>query len=498
MGNALAHVAERQRAAALAEINKAKTQFFNNFSHEFRTPLTLLLGPLETLLAQPLPPAVYEPLRLIQRNLLRLLRQVNTLLDFSRAEASQLQARFVPTEARFVPTDLARLTVELSSAFRSAVEAAGLHFWVEASPLTEPAYVDVHLWESILFNLLSNALKFTFEVQITVALSQQDRQVVLEVADTGTGIPATALADLFSRFQRVAGARSRTHEGSDIGLALVQELVKLHGGTVAVDSELGQGTSFTVMLPLGAAHLPASQVYPADPAALASAAPHQTAAGYLAWLSPPEVAAEELLTPAASCIPAQGTQPVLLVADDNADMRQYLGHMLSEDYEVRTVADGEQAWEAILASPPSLVLTDVMMPRLDGRQLLAHIRGHVRIQHLPVLLLSAQTSSEVRAAGLEAGADDYLMKPFSVRELRARVQATLELARLRARFETVLSTLRDGFVVVDEHERLTFLNAPAARLLAAPVVQLLGQPWLSSCPPLPWRRWQPQVALPRR
>ncbi|HET8701461.1 MAG TPA: HAMP domain-containing sensor histidine kinase, partial [Nitrococcus sp.] len=250
IANARAYEEERARAEALAELDRAKTLFFSNVSHEFRTPLTLMLGPLEEALAD-------DPARLPQhrgeldvahRNSLRLLKLVNTLLDFSRIEAGRAQACYEPT-------DLARFSAELASNFRSACERVGLALVVDCPPLPEPVYVDRDMWEKILLNLLSNAFKFTFEGEIAVCLAAVDGAAELTVRDTGVGIPEAELPRLFKRFHRIEGQRSRTYEGSGIGLSLVQELVRLHGGTLRAESTAGQGTGFTVRIPLGAAHL---------------------------------------------------------------------------------------------------------------------------------------------------------------------------------------------------------------------------------------------------
>src|SRR6185312_8479026 len=246
IANARAYEEERRRAEALAEIDRAKTAFFSNVSHEFRTPLSLMLGPLEEALAAPAEtlPERRDDLALVHRNGLRLLRLVNTLLDFSRIEAGRVQASYTPV-------DLASLTTELASVFRSATARAGLALEIDCPPLAEPVWVDQDMWEKIVLNLLSNAFKFTLEGGITVRLRQDGRRVRLAVEDTGTGIPAQELPRLFDRFHRVEGARGRTHEGTGIGLALVQELVKLHGGEARAGSVLGQGSTFTVTLPLG-------------------------------------------------------------------------------------------------------------------------------------------------------------------------------------------------------------------------------------------------------
>src|SRR5262249_22587704 len=255
IANARAYEEERKRAEALAEIDRAKTLFFSNVSHEFRTPLTLMLGPLEDLLQAEtdVGPKVLTQLQVMHRNGLRLLKLVNNLLDFARIEAGRAQASYEPV-------DLCAYTAELGGVFRSAIERAGLRFTVECEPLSDVTYVDREMWEKIVLNLLSNAFKFTFEGEIALAVQPVAEGVAVTVRDTGIGIAADELPRLFERFHRVRGARSRSHEGTGIGLALVRELVRLHSGTVRVDSEPGRGTTFTVTLPVGKAHLPLDRI----------------------------------------------------------------------------------------------------------------------------------------------------------------------------------------------------------------------------------------------
>ena len=436
---------ERKRLEALAEIDRAKTAFFSNVSHEFRTPLTLMLGPVEELLERgqaDLSPDARNQLELVNRNGARLLRLVNNLLDFSRIEAGRMQASYVPT-------DLAAFTVDLASVFRSAMEKAALQFELDCPELGQPVLVDPTMWEKIVLNLISNAFKFTFEGKISVSLRQAGDEAELRVSDTGVGIPEDEIPRLFDRFHRVENTRSRTHEGSGIGLALVQELVKLHGGSVRAASTLGKGTTFVVRLPLGSEHLPAERIGGAGTQASSGpgAAPFVEEA--LRWLPEAEMgevaektsASDEFLPLSGAPEPQRGAEGIrarVLVADDNSDMRNYLGRLLGERYDVQTVSDGKAALDAIRERAPDLILTDAMMPQLDGFGLLRELRGDPDTRTIPVILLSARAGEESRVEGMEHGADDYLIKPFSSRELLARVQGHLALSLARKQAELAL------------------------------------------------------------
>ncbi|MDR3566959.1 MAG: PAS domain-containing protein [Syntrophobacteraceae bacterium] len=448
IANARQYEEEKKRAETLSEVDRAKTTFFSNISHEFRTPLSLMLGPIEELLSKDnweLSPAAKEQLEVTHRNGKRLLRLVNTLLDFSRIEAGRVQALFEPTE-------LGGFTAELASLFRSAIERVGLRLTVDCATVSEPVYVDREMWEKIVLNLVANAFKFTFEGEIGVTLKTVDGRAQLRVCDTGVGIAAKDLDRLFERFHRLANRRSRTHEGSGIGLALVQELARLHGGSVAVESRLGEGTSFIVSVPLGHAHLPEEQVGGAKTRALTSAeaAPFvEEAMRRLPEASPTEAGGafpKDDLPPAKwSSGAADESMPRLLVADDNADMRQYLAHMLGSRYDVRTVSDGQAALEAARQTRPDLILSDIMMPRLDGLGLLRTLRSDPTLRTIPVILLSARAGEESLIEGLREEADDYLIKPFSAGELLARVASHLNLARLRKKSEEELRLSEERF-----------------------------------------------------
>jgi signal transduction histidine kinase/DNA-binding response OmpR family regulator len=443
IAQARAYEEERKRAEALAEIDRAKTAFFSNVSHEFRTPLTLMLGPLEDLkqestrLQSPLSASQHQQLDLIHRNSLRLLKLTNALLDFARIEAGRVQAVYEPT-------DLAAFTTELASVFRSAVEKTGLKLVVNCPPLTEPAFVDRDMWEKIVLNLISNAFKFTFNGEIEVSLRQTDTQIELAVRDTGTGIAVDELPKLFERFYRVAGAQGRTHEGSGIGLALVQELARLHGGSVSVESHYGQGSTFKVAIPLGRNHLPAQSIGAERTQASTALGARPFVEEALRWLpvssSRNEVGIDDF-DMSKHTARQDGERSRILVADDNSDMRDYLRQLLGARYEVETVADGEAALAAIDKRAPDLVLTDIMMPRLDGLGLLARLRADPHTKTLPVILLSARAGEEARIEGLHTGADDYLIKPFSARELVARIRSAIQMARVRHEAEQMQQLL---------------------------------------------------------
>jgi len=444
IASATAYEAEKQRAESLAEVDRAKTAFFSNVSHEFRTPLTLILGPVTDLLAREqsrLAPDVLNQLDLVSRNGRRLLRLVNTLLDFSRIEAGR-------AEAHFEPTDLGSLTADLASVFRSACERAGVELEVDVIPLGAPAHVDRQMWEKIVLNLLSNALKFTFKGRITVTMREEGAQAVLRVEDTGIGIPESEMPRLFERFHRVENARGRTHEGSGIGLALVQELVQLHGGTVTAESTPGKGTRFTVAIPMGSAHLPVEQLG----ASATEVTPAQAAEPFveeaMSWFTDGEGAETELLPELPVVLhsePSGGVRPRVIIADDNADMRQYVARLLADRYEVEAVADGEAALAAARAMLPDLVISDVMMPRLDGFGLLRALRHDPALVRVPVIMLSARAGEEARIEGLQGGADDYLTKPFSARELLARVDGQVRMARLRREAESSIRQSEERF-----------------------------------------------------
>jgi signal transduction histidine kinase/CheY-like chemotaxis protein len=421
----------------LQELDKAKTEFFSNVSHEFRTPLTLMLGPIDELLqSQELSATNKAQIEVLHRNALRLLKLVNTLLDFSRLEAGRIQVSFSPQ-------DLTKLTSELAAHFESAVEKAGLKYIINCAPLPEPIYIDQNLWEKIVLNLLSNAFKHTFEGKIEIQLGWVNNHAVLTVQDSGIGIAAKEIPHLFERFYRVANAKSRTHEGSGIGLALVNELVKIHHGTIEVSSIEGKGTTFTIMIPSGKEHLPAHLIKAKSS------------------LSSTEISAQAFVEEAIQWLPQEGSllskieipsqaeywlginaneskKAIILLVDDNRDMRSYIFRLLAPFCEVRTAIDGNEALNMMRQHLPDLILSDVMMPNMNGFELLSNIRKDKDLQFIPFILISARAGEEAKVEGLQTGADDYLIKPFSARELLARVKSNLDLHSARSKINAEL------------------------------------------------------------
>jgi PAS domain S-box-containing protein len=423
---------ERRRAEALAALDRAKTAFFSNISHELRTPLTLILGPLDELRARGTDPVTVSlgELELVHRNAIRLLKLVNTLLEFSRIEAGRVKASYQPVK-------LGEATEKIASVFRSAMERAGLQFEVKCEESRSAIYVDKQMWEKIILNLLSNALKFTHEGKVSLLLTENDGIAELRVQDSGVGIPAAEMPHLFERFHRIEGTHGRTNEGTGIGLALVQELVKLHGGTIRAQSELGRGSEFVVTIPAGSAHLPQDHIL-AGPGVSARQTDQQ---GYvdeaMAWfpedLAEPSRQSKSASGPlSAAALSALTPQPRILLVEDNADMRQYLKRLLGEEgYAIGLAPDGVAAIDCVREAPPDLILSNVMLPRMDGIALVRRLREDRALAEVPIVLLSARTGEDFRLEALEAGANDYLIKPFHARELLSRIKLHLELSRRR-------------------------------------------------------------------
>ena len=436
---------DRMRATTLAELATAKDDFFSNVSHEFRTPLTLLLGPLEDAIVRLPPGPIRDGVELAHRNGLRLLRLTNELLDFSRSAAGKV-------EAQLVPLDLGRLTDDVASSFHAVFKDGAVELRVECPAMQRTTEIDPDLWETIVLNLVSNAYKYTLHGSVTVSTALLGDQVELCISDTGVGISVTDIDRVFDRFHRVQGVRSRSHEGTGIGLSLVRELVAVLGGTIRVESKLGVGSTFRVTLPSSG-----RLTGPSKHAGIASVneeAQARTRASFIAeaqhWRNDGVATLgydidENSQPPIGGFKP--GRKPIALVIDDSSDMRSHITSILGERYEVQTAPDGAVALQKIAGSLPDIIVTDIMMPNMDGIELIQRLRADSATAQIPIIVLSARAGYDARIDGHDAGADDYLAKPFSTPELLARCRTTLELATLRK------AALHDAHALFDrEHE----------------------------------------------
>lgn len=421
VNNVLAFEEERKQAKALEELDKAKTRFFTNISHEFRTPLMLILGPLEELLNKTsvnLSLSEKQNLEVTHRNALRLLKLVDTLLDFSRIESGRNQANFVLT-------DISLFTKNLASNFRSVIEKAELELKLNVADVSEPVYVDRQMWEKIVFNLLSNAFKFTLEGAITLTLTSQNGHLVLSVEDTGVGIPEKELPHMFERFHRVQNTGGRTYEGTGIGLSLIKELVQLHHGIIEVESQPGKGSVFSVHIPFGKEHLPMSQIQSGQ-------TDFNDTISNAFVMEATTLLDVELATDDQTAVPASASdREVVLIVDDNADMRQHIKSLIAPKYDIITASNGVDALPKIARYKPSLILSDIMMPEMDGIELLRHVKEGPETAQIPMILITARAGEESKVEGYEIGADDYLVKPFSTNELLARIKAQIRMAKAR-------------------------------------------------------------------
>ncbi len=456
---ATARADEQARLEALAAIDAAKSELLSSVSHEFRTPLTLLLGPLEDALDGRAGGLDLATLGAMHQGAHRLLRMVNDLLDIARIDAG---GRVVDPE----PTDVAGLTEELLEPFRGAAARSGLAFDARIDHAIGAVETDPRLWEKILLNLVSNAVKYTHTGGITVELradgdeAAAGEHLVLRVADTGVGIAADEVDRVFERFHRASGSVGRSIEGTGLGLALVAEAAHAQGGTAAASSQVGEGSSFEVRLPL--ARVGAGATVPArggDRTASAAMAMALELAGELpgSLTGVPAADAARADAPLTMHPPdwlrPEGERPTILVVDDSQAMRSRLERVLGEVGAVVTATDGEQALAVLRHSPVDLVVTDVMMPRLDGVGLLRAIRADESLAPVPVVVLSARAGAEAATHALEIGADDYVVKPFTRTELLARCRASLELARHRAHVSALAA--RSALVAGVSHDMLT-------------------------------------------
>ncbi|KAF8603054.1 hypothetical protein BDV93DRAFT_178308 [Ceratobasidium sp. AG-I] len=474
-----AREADFLRAEQLAQLDAAKTHFFSNASHELRTPLTLIAGPINDAMNEATCPRAQERLKLAMRNVNRLRKLVDTLMDFSRVEAGRL-------EGHFRPVQLGTITADLASLFRSTIEKSGIQFEVDCDNTSKQlTYVDPELWEKILFNLVGNAFKYTLSGRITVSIQYDDGFAVFSVADTGVGIPPDDRLKICERFHRVATV-SRSHEGTGIGLALTKELVRLHGGHLQVASETaesspngGHGSTFTVKLPLGKAHLPESHVHDEQLEHVSSFFGRDWSYARTFVEEVTQWAAQSDSTPQT---PSEGPESLpslsgtrvdpaiyfaktdkILIADDNSDMRAYMKQIFSRFCTVLVAKDGVEALDIAREELPNLILSDVMMPGLDGFQLIAALRSSNETSLIPVILVTAQAGVEGRVEGLLSGADDVICKPFQSRELLARANLHTQLGKRRVELETKFNERTEELKIVTESSPVAFFRINSDR-----------------------------------
>ncbi len=442
----------RQQAEQLLELDRQKNEFFQNISHEFRTPLTLTLGPLESAVTQK-QGLTHEQSVIALRNSRRLLRLVNQLLDLQRLDAGRMQPSFRPC-------NLKDFVIQVVDSFRSYCEKKEIHLITHLEECAS-IYLDLEKFDKVLYNLLSNAMKFTpAGGKITVAVHKAGDHCLLKIQDTGIGIREDQIPHLFERFRQADGSTNRSYEGSGLGLALVKELVELHGGQVSVESIYGQGTTFTLWLQSGISHLPSNQVIeiPAE-------IEHSRAAVELADVDV-ERDTQELEIADSLTLPT--TNPFIqgvslpeeqgyssekkppakvLVVDDNTDMRNFIASILQQaGYEVMLARNGAEGFQVAKQHRPQLIVTDLMMPLVSGLEMIQMIRQQADLRGTPIVLVTAKADEETRIEGVEKGADGYLSKPFNARELLAEVRNLLALKESEQRIAELNTYLTESIL----------------------------------------------------
>jgi signal transduction histidine kinase len=465
--------AEKRRAAELAaaleraqEVDRLKSEFFANISHELRTPLTLILSPVDELLGKLKPSAERDALAVVRRNATRLLRMIDDLLDLARLEAGGLRLRIMQV-------DVAQLAKRVSGNAAPAARAKGVTMTCSSEGRPPNIFADPHRLEIILTNLVGNAMKFTpAGGRISVDVFHNPAGVAVEVSDTGPGIPRDEQSRIFERFHQTDMSERRKKGGVGIGLALARELAQLHGGSLTVESELGNGSTFTLFLKAGKEHFhteilerrrlqtelhPGRRAEDRAPEDLAETVPESE----VELRNEPDTVDRILLD--------RGRVPRVLVAEDEDDLRGFIVGVLRETYEVDAARNGAEALKLIEKNRPDLVLTDLMMPEVSGLDLTSQIKGDPSLRHIPVILVTARGENDAALEGYEAGADDFVAKPFHTKVLQARVRAHLKMRGLSLQLADQARLASAGTLAAGlAHEVKNPLNAAvnAARVLA--------------------------------
>lgn len=427
------------KAQKLHEVDELKSRFFTNISHEFRTPLTLILGPAKDILESTKETKTKQNVSIIKRNAGKLIGLVNQLLDISKLESGNMKLSTSPRN--IIP-----LLKGLVLSFTSYAERKRITLNFSSSENEIIVYLDHEKFEKVITNILSNAFKFTPEGGlIEVKVGKSETHLEIKVIDTGIGIPSDRIEKIFDRFYQVDGSHTREQEGTGIGLSLAKELIELHKGKISVESEPGKGSIFTISLPLGKEHLRPEEIYEADLVKAAEEDPPQSRE-YEEEIKLELI--DELVTDNTNKQILEielSDKPVLLIVEDNNDVRVYINENLKNDYKVIEAVDGEDGWNKSIEQLPDLIVSDVMMPRMDGFRLCEKLKTDERTSHIPVILLTAKAAKEDKLAGYETGADEYLMKPFDADELRARIK---NLIQQRKRLHEYFRN--QGFVGIEE------------------------------------------------
>ncbi|MBC8184383.1 response regulator [candidate division KSB1 bacterium] len=459
-----------EKQSTLKELDRLKSLFFANISHEFRTPLTLILGPLEAWRTKAIPGWMKQDLQMMERNSRRLLRLINQLLDISKLESGRM-----PLQVR--PENIVKLLKYLVHSFDSLAERKRITLRFQAPVRStesyEPAlivYIDRDKFDKILTNLLSNAFKQTPEGGgISVAVSSQIHQngfnsrtvlvdselagdvVEISVSDTGPGIPADQVDKIFDRFHQVDSKQTRGQSSSGIGLALAKELVELHHGAISVETAAGHGTCFVVQLPLGKNHL---QPHEIESEAYRKEEFAETSSVVVEALQDAESRSDELVPTGDDEEVGHENATVILIVEDNCDVRTFIREHLDRSYQILEAGDGEQGIKKAQTFIPDLIISDVMMPGIDGYELCRILKTDEKTSHIPIILLTAKASHESKITGLETGADDYMVKPFNEKELRVRIKNLIEQRKkLRERFSREISLQPADIAITSVDER---------------------------------------------
>ena len=420
---------EKVEIDTLRNLDQLKSHFFANISHEFRTPLTLILGQVESVLSSNIETKEKGKLQVANRNARRLLTLINQLLDLSKLEAGSM-------ELKAEQHNLISFLKSVFFSFESLAESKKISLKFVSEFANIPLRYDADKMEKIICNLISNAFKFTSENgEIILSVDIIPSSVEIKLKDTGIGIPSDSLPHIFNRFYQVDGSSTREHEGTGIGLALTKELVELHKGQITASSKEGEGTEFTIHFPIDNSKIENEISYELSDNNSYKENNFDMIEPAEIQLDSSEQNSQKGQAESSIKIQSQSNKEIILIVEDNADVRSYIHEQLEIDYKVIEAGNGEEGIINAQIEIPDLIITDVMMPKMDGYQFSKNIRGDEKTSHIPIIMLTAKAGLDDKIEGLETGIDAYLTKPFSARELKVRVKNLIyQRKELRKRF----------------------------------------------------------------